>query len=136
MAIVNCPNCGGIHYGSHKCPFITSPCVICGDDTVMACSDCAIETGKSVHVCAKPKCRDQHEADTHLKETPIDAAPDMAATIARQAAVIAKMREALQECESYFDDRSDVVDGDYGSPKPNAEMTLLSEVRAALVEGR
>lgn len=42
------------------------------------------------------------------------------------------MREALDECEAYFDNRSDVSDGDYGIPEPNEEMRLLSTVRAAL----
>jgi hypothetical protein len=43
-----------------------------------------------------------------------------------------QMRSALAECESYLEDREDVVDGDYGQPAPNKEMTLLAEVRAAL----
>lgn len=42
------------------------------------------------------------------------------------------MRSALQEAEEYLDDRSDVIDGDYGEPHPNREMRLLTEVRAAL----
>lgn len=42
------------------------------------------------------------------------------------------MRDALRECEEYFDNRSDVVDGSYGVPEPNREMVLLSEIRAAL----
>lgn len=44
----------------------------------------------------------------------------------------AKLRAALEQCEDYFDTRSDVVDGDYGVPEPNTEMRLLSEVREAL----
>ncbi len=47
----------------------------------------------------------------------------------------ARLRAALEECEEYFDDRADVLDGDYGVPAPNAEMRLLSEVRAALRRG-
>jgi hypothetical protein len=39
---------------------------------------------------------------------------------------------ALCECESYLEGREDVIDGDYGQPAPNREMTLLREVRAAL----
>ena len=63
MVIRNCPNCGGEHWGSTKCPYIEAPCVVCGDMTVMACSDCSIESGgeKSVHVCADRKCQDEHE---------------------------------------------------------------------------
>jgi hypothetical protein len=62
MTMRDCPQCGGTHIGSFTCPFTSSPCVVCGDATVMACSDCAIESGKSVHVCVKSTCRDQHEA--------------------------------------------------------------------------
>lgn len=38
----------------------------------------------------------------------------------------------LYELESYLEDREDVVDGDYGQPAPNKEMTLLREVREAI----
>ena len=65
----DCPNCGGTHFGTPKCPFTKAPCVICGDDTIMACSDCAIDTGKSVHVCTKSECRDRHESRTHGQGT-------------------------------------------------------------------
>lgn len=63
MTIKNCPTCGGDHYGSYRCPFIEAPCVVCGDMTVLACSDCAIESAgrNHVHVCAKATCRDEHE---------------------------------------------------------------------------
>jgi hypothetical protein len=52
-----------MHFGSSKCPFIEAPCSICGDLTVLACSDCAIESGgrETVHVCNKSECRDEHE---------------------------------------------------------------------------
>ncbi len=67
MTILDCPKCGGTHYGSHECPFTLAPCVVCGDETIMACSDCAIDSGgkTSVHVCRKSECRDAHEAKTH-----------------------------------------------------------------------
>jgi hypothetical protein len=67
MTIQNCPNCGGTHFGSFKCPYIKEPCSVCGELTIMACSDCAIDSGgkKSVHVCQKSECRDKHEADIH-----------------------------------------------------------------------
>lgn len=65
MTILNCPNCGGTHYGSHKCPYTKAPCVVCGDDTIDACADCAISSGgkESVHVCEKSECRDAHERE-------------------------------------------------------------------------
>ena len=63
MSIENCPNCGGAHFGSNKCPFNPAqPCSICGELTVWACSDCQINTGKTVNVCNKSACRDAHEA--------------------------------------------------------------------------
>ena len=63
MGIENCPNCGGTHIGSNKCPFISAPCVVCGEATILACSDCAIDSGgkNSVHICDKPSCRNTHE---------------------------------------------------------------------------
>ena len=69
MTILDCPNCGGTHYGSNKCPFTEASCVVCGSMTVFACSDCAIDSGgaRSVHVCQKRECRDAHEAACHAK---------------------------------------------------------------------
>jgi hypothetical protein len=63
--------CGGTHYGSYKCPFIPGRCAVCGDETVLACSDCAINSGgtRSVHVCQKTECREAHEAAVHGSES-------------------------------------------------------------------
>lgn len=67
MTIRDCPNCGGTHFGSSKCPYIAELCVICGDETVLVCSDCAIDSHGtiSVHVCSKPGCREVHETALH-----------------------------------------------------------------------
>jgi hypothetical protein len=67
MTIKDCPKCGGDHWGSHECPFIFAPCIICGTSTILACADCGIDSaGKiSVHVCANSNCRDQHESRAH-----------------------------------------------------------------------
>jgi hypothetical protein len=61
--IETCANCGGTHIGSVKCPYTKAACVICGTPTILACSDCAIDSGgrNSVHVCSNSACRDQHE---------------------------------------------------------------------------
>lgn len=60
-----CANCGGQHFGSPKgyCPYINAPCVVCGDQTIYACSDCAIDSGgeRSVHVCERAECQRTHE---------------------------------------------------------------------------
>lgn len=62
MTIKDCSACGGTHYGSYKCPFLV-PCVVCGDETVMRCSDCSIDSGgrARIAVCTKSECRDEHE---------------------------------------------------------------------------
>lgn len=66
---VPCKDCGGLHYGSFKCPYLL-PCVICGDDTLMACADCSIDSAgeERPRVCVKPECRDAHES-THGTRT-------------------------------------------------------------------
>lgn len=56
-----CPNCGGTHFGSRDCPYTKAACVVCGTPTIYACSDCRIDTSKSVHVCEKVECQRQHE---------------------------------------------------------------------------
>lgn len=40
--------------------------------------------------------------------------------------------EALYQALEYFEDREDVVDGSYGEPAPNLEMSLAQLCRAAL----
>lgn len=46
------------------------------------------------------------------------------------------LRSFAREAVEYFRERSDVVDGDYGSPSPNQEMKLLSEGESALIAAR
>lgn len=76
MTIQNCPDCGGTHFGSNKCPFIKAPCCVCDDPTILACSDCGIDSGgkTSVHVCVKDSCRDEHESLRHQGEAVIRTA--------------------------------------------------------------
>src|SRR6266536_3464743 len=71
MTIQKCPTCGGMHFGSNECPYIEAPCVVCGNPTILACSDCAIESGgkSSVHVCAKEECRHEHEFWQHRAQS-------------------------------------------------------------------
>jgi hypothetical protein len=77
MTIQNCPTCGGTHFGSNVCPFIPAPCAICGDETILACSDCAIDSGgkRSVHVCQKSECRKLHEFAVHGSDSAPRRAP-------------------------------------------------------------
>lgn len=41
----------------------------------------------------------------------------------------------LDEIEEYLENRADVVDGSYGEPRPNKEMSLLTELRASREAG-
>jgi hypothetical protein len=47
---------------------------------------------------------------------------------------IAELESVLGECLAYFENRSDVIDGDYGFPAPNAEMRMLSRLDEALAD--
>lgn len=71
MTITNCPACGGIHFGAFECPFIKAPCAVCGAETILACSDCAINSGGkvSIHICGKEECRAAHERQHQEKVT-------------------------------------------------------------------
>jgi hypothetical protein len=64
--MTTCQHCGGHHIGQNKCPFLGA-CAVCGDMTVMGCSDCGIAAGgtKTTHVCKKAECRRAHEASQH-----------------------------------------------------------------------
>ena len=44
------------------------------------------------------------------------------------------LQAALQECQEYFDDESDVVDGDDGQPEPNREMYMSMMIDSAFRE--
>lgn len=53
------------------------------------------------------------------------------------ATLLKQMKVALQECETYFDQRADVADySDETGHTPNEEMNLLTEVQAALAAAR
>lgn len=45
---------------------------------------------------------------------------------------ITQLEATLTECQSYFENAADVVDGSYGEPAPNREMTLLIEIDGIL----
>ena len=47
-------------------------------------------------------------------------------------AEVLRLREALEECEEYFDNRADAGQPVGSGPIPNVEMELLTTVRAAL----
>ena len=58
---------------------------------------------------------------------------EMANEIAKLREENERLREALDECEDYFDNRAD-ADCDQDGFIPNKEMQLLTTVRAALKE--
>jgi hypothetical protein len=49
-------------------------------------------------------------------------------------ALVDQLTSALDDVEDYFDNRADVVDGDYGEPAPNKEMTMLTAIQAVLAK--
>lgn len=79
-------------------------CTICGDQTLLACSDCRIDFQTTVYVCRKPCCRDAHEekcsaelrkrlsaqppaAPAGWRVVPEEATPEMIEAAGRKGAV-------------------------------------------------
>jgi hypothetical protein len=65
---------------------------------------------------------------------PLHAAPqsqldDAAKHIGQQRLRIKKLEALLADCAEFLEPYSDVVDGSYGEPSPNAAMSLLSEIK-------
>ena len=104
------------------CPFCGGPAEIqqYGDNrksTIVACTECAcvLENGEAF----------RHGTIWNTR------AHDPA--LAAKDAEINRLREALDQCEDYFDNRADAeYFTDSPTPVPNEEMTLLAVVRAAL----
>jgi len=48
---------------------------------------------------------------------------------------IARLEADLVECLEYLEELSDVVDGDYGQPRPNKAMRLVSLIKETLDGG-
>lgn len=98
-----------------------------------------IEVGGDDGATVIPVNRSEHDARaiavSILRLHHDDAVAVLAATLAAMLRKEKAMRAALAQCEDYFDGRSDVVDGSYGVPAPNAEMQMLNEIRQALGKG-
>jgi hypothetical protein len=60
-----------------------------------------------------------------------DAEHDYAAEQRIRGAAL-ELYAALQEAAEFIEDQVDVVDGDYGQPKPNRAMSLMQVIEAAL----
>jgi len=50
-------------------------------------------------------------------------------SLGHQRRRIAKLETLLVACAEFIEPYSDVVDGAYGEPAPNAAMSLLSEIK-------
>lgn len=53
---------------------------------------------------------------------------DAAMKVGKQRLRIKRLEALLADCAEFLDGYSDVVDGDYGEPAPNAAMSLLSAI--------
>lgn len=65
------------------------------------------------------------------------AAVDPAGELAKLTSAHARIKalsDLLQDCESYFDDKADVIDGSEGEPIANREMSLHARIRAVLAQ--
>jgi hypothetical protein len=54
--------------GAARWPPSVRQCTICNHTTVLACSDCKIDTGTTVYVCPHPECRRAHERTHKAKK--------------------------------------------------------------------
>lgn len=52
--------------------------------------------------------------------------------IERLRALNSDLVAALEDAREFIDDHVDVLDGDYGEPRPNRAMQLLSEIEAVI----
>jgi 3-methyladenine DNA glycosylase/8-oxoguanine DNA glycosylase len=68
--------------------------------------------------------------------TAIVAINQQQAKLKRATKVHGDVIEALTQALEYFEDREDVVDGSYGEPSPNREMSLAQLCRDALTQVR
>ncbi len=51
----------------------STPCHVCGEQTDLCCSDCAIDLAAKVYVCSKRDCRVYHDTKCPgTREKPID----------------------------------------------------------------
>lgn len=73
-------------------------------DTLMAANECTLAGVKAGQEAARREC----------------------------AKEIANLKAALESALEFIEGYEDVVDGDYGEPKPNRAMSVANEIRWAL----
>lgn len=91
------------------------------------------ETELSAAPGAVEEIRDQantkHDFTPDRVETLRQMLDDAASRIGRQHQRIAALEELLLRCAEFIEPYSDVSDGAYGEPVPNAAMALLSDIK-------
>ena len=70
-----------------------------------------------------------HDTTTERVETLHSLLDDAAKKVGQQRLRIKKLEALLAECAEFIEPYSDVSDGAYGDPVPNAAMALLSEIK-------
>jgi len=63
-----------------------------------------------------------------LHVAPASQLDDAAAHIGQQRIRIKRLEALLVACAEYLEPYSDVIDGAYGEPVPNAAMSLISQI--------
>ena len=69
-----------------------------------------------------------NDTTTERVETLHSLLDDAAKKVGQQRLRIKKLEALLAECAEFIEPYSDVSDGAYGDPVPNAAMSLLSEI--------
>jgi len=70
----------------------------------------------------------KHDLTPERVETLHSLLDDAAKKVGQQRLRIKKLEALLADCAEFIEPYSDVVDGSYGEPAPNAAMALLSAI--------
>jgi hypothetical protein len=70
----------------------------------------------------------KHDLTPERVETLHSLLDDAARKVGDQRLRIKRLEALLADCAEFIEPYSDVVDGSYGEPSPNAAMSLLSEI--------
>jgi len=70
----------------------------------------------------------KHDLTSERVETLHSLLDDAAKKVGQQRLRIKKLEALLADCAEFIEPYSDVVDGSYGEPAPNAAMALLSAI--------
>lgn len=70
----------------------------------------------------------KHDLTSERVETLHSLLDDAGKKVGQQRLRIKKLEALLADCAEFIEPYSDVVDGSYGEPAPNAAMALLSAI--------